>query len=136
MSVSATPSRSNSISSVCQSINQIQLSAALNTFHVAMFKYLDVALVVATPVETHRLIDEQRIVERIDEKLLGRRQTFAFGCPDVQRDPRLRQQPQQPHPRVLIGDDLQFQFEFSRSIRRNCIDQITSVRKSPLGQSQ
>lgn len=60
-----------------------------------------VPLVIPPPVECQRLVDEERVVHGRDEQLLRGGQALTLWCPDVQRDPRLGQQPEQPHPRVL-----------------------------------
>lgn len=65
---------------------------------------LDFALVVPAPVERQRLVDQERVVHGGHEQLFRGRQTLALRGPDVQRDPRLGQEPQQPHPGVLSGN--------------------------------
>lgn len=60
-----------------------------------------VPLVVPPPVECQRLVDEERVVHGCDEQLLCGGQALTLWRPYVQRDPRLGQQPEQPHPCVL-----------------------------------
>lgn len=66
---------------------------------------LDFALVVPAPVERQRLVDQEGVVHGGHEQLFRGRQTLALRGPDVQRDPRLGQEPQQPHPGVLSGNE-------------------------------
>lgn len=67
---------------------------------------LDFRLIVPSPIEAHRLVNQQRVIHRHDEELLRGRETLAFGRPDVQGDPGLRQQPQQPHPGILLRHEV------------------------------
>lgn len=62
---------------------------------------LHIRLVVAAPVESERLVNEERVVHGQNEQPLRGRQTLGFGSPDVQRYPCLGQEPQQPHPGLL-----------------------------------
>lgn len=66
----------------------------------------DIGLIIAPSVQGHRLIDQETAVHWTDEEFLSRGQTFAFWCPNVQSDPRLREQPQQPRPGHLSGSKI------------------------------
>ena len=52
-------------------------------------------------VECQWLVDKQRFVHGHTEKNLCGRQAIDFRGPDVQRNPDLGKEPQQPHPRML-----------------------------------
>ena len=66
----------------------------------------DLDLVVSAPVEAEGLVDEEGAVHGPNKQLLGGGQTLALGDPDVEGDPCLRQQPQQPDPGMLVGNEV------------------------------
>ena len=80
----------------------------------------DLGVVVPAPVEGQALVDEEGVVHGVHEELLGGGEALALGSPDVEGDPCLGQQPQQPHPRVLRGKGMLYKYCKYYEINKYC----------------